>query len=387
MVDPAGPVKLTPEQLWLGYTRYPYLLARLATYAVVGWSVWLLLSAVQSALAPVLASLMFAYLLDPSVDALERRGMTRTRGILVLLGVAALSVMLFALFLVPAIRDVLGRFGEGLPQLGDLLESGPLRQVAELMGLSGSSELIAQVEGQLASWMPNLASQAAGGLGLVLDYLSNFTSSLLNLVLVPFFAFYFLRDFDLMTAAALDLVPPRSREWVVERAHRVDVVVGAWFRGQVEVAAVLGLMYAVGLGLCFGQSSVGWTAGVAVGVLSGLLNFIPYVGTGIGLVLTFGLLLLDGAGWGVLLAAGATFVLVQTVEGYLVTPYVVGEKVGLSPLSVILALSLGAELLGLTGMLLALPMAGIAKAFWPDLLEIYRSGEWYSGRSEVALPE
>jgi predicted PurR-regulated permease PerM len=387
MVDPAGPLKLTPEQLWLGYTRYPYLLARLATYAVVGWSAWALLSAVQSALAPVLASLMFAYLLDPSVDALERRGMTRTRGILVLLGVAALSVMLFALFLVPAIRDVLGRFGQGLPQLGDRLQSGPMRQVAELLGLGGTADLLAQVEGQLGDWMPNLAAQAAGGLGFVLDYLSTFTSSLLNLVLVPFFAFYFLRDFDLMTAGALELVPPRSRHWVLERAHRVDVVVGAWFRGQVEVAAILGVMYSVGLGVCFGLSTVGWTAGVAVGVLSGLLNFIPYVGTGFGMLLTFGLLLLDGAGWAVLVGAGVTFFVVQMVEGYLVTPYVVGEKVGLSPLSVILALSLGAELLGLTGMLLALPMAGIAKAFWPDVLEIYRSGEWYNGRGEAVLPE
>jgi predicted PurR-regulated permease PerM len=124
---------------------------------------------------------------------------------------------------------------------------------------------------------------------------------------------------------------------------------------------------------------MGVLAGVAVGVLAGVLNFIPYVGTSIGAVLAFGLLILDGASVYVLCGAVATFGVVQTLEGYVITPQIVGDKVGLSTLAVILALSIGGQLFGLLGMLLALPGAGVCMAFWPDIRKIYTRSEFFRG--------
>jgi predicted PurR-regulated permease PerM len=384
--DPSG---LTPEELWHRYTRYPYVLARVATVAVALAVVVWTLQAVQGVLVPVLASLLIAYLLDPAVDEMQARGINRTRAIGWLLMLAVIAVLSFAVFLVPAIRMVLERFLLGLPQLLEDLQTVWLPQVFGWFGQEAPVELGSlgdKLQAQISQFLPDLAGQVASGVGTAWSHVSTFTSSLINLVLVPLFTFYFLRDFDELVASAAELIPPRSRAWVAERAVRADAVVGAWFRGQLQVAAILGALYAVGLGACFGLSHIGWGTGVALGVLSGALNFIPYVGTGIGIALTFSLLVLDGVGWGVLLGAAATFVIVQTIEGYIVTPRIVGEKVGLSPLAVILVLAFGAELFGLAGMLLALPLAGIAKAFWPDLLAVYHEGDWYNGRVRAPRP-
>jgi predicted PurR-regulated permease PerM len=375
-------IGLSERELWNRYTRYPYLLAKVATFGVCAGLVLAVLSSIQGVLAPVLASLIFAYLLDPTLDWFEARGYSRTTAIGVLLGMAGLAVVGFAVFLVPSIRLVLVRFTEGLPQLLQTVQDEVLPQLGGVFGSEAPSTfegLAKRLTDDASAVMPDVAGQVASVAGSLWGHVAGFSSNLVNLVLVPFFAFYFLRDFDVMTAAAGELIPLPSKDWVMERVVRADAVVGAWFRGQIEVAAILGSLYAVGLGVCFGMSNIGWSAGVAVGVLGGALNFIPYVGTTVAMCLAFGLLVLDGAHIALIIGAMVVFAVVQALEGYVITPRIVGEKVGLSPLAVILSLAIGGEVLGMVGLLLALPVAGVAKAFWPDMVAAYQETEWFTG--------
>ncbi len=379
------PSGLDETQLWERYRKYPALLAKIVTFGIGGAVAFWVLQSLQGVLVPVLTALIIAYLLDPSVDAFEARRFSRTSAIGILLAGMVLVIAGFFVFLVPSIKLVLVRFVEGLPTLLERLEDAALPMLAPVLGADAPGslmELATDASESLKSGLPTMAKGALSTAGTVFSQTGSLVSSLLNLVLIPFFTFYFLRDFDLMTAAVTEQIPPRHREWTLDHARRADAVVGAWFRGQIEVAVILGTLYAIGLGICFSWSHIGWTAGVAVGVLAGGLNFIPYVGTSTGVGLAFGLLLLDGASWGVIAGAAVVFGVVQTLEGYVITPRIVGEKVGLSPLAVILALMIGGEVLGLVGLLLALPLAGILGVFLPEMIAAYRSTRLYLGDAE-----
>jgi predicted PurR-regulated permease PerM len=191
--------------------------------------------------------------------------------------------------------------------------------------------------------------------------------------------FFFLRDFDRMRLAAVEYLPAHNRDWWLERIAQMNVVVGAWFRGQVEVAAILSLLYAVGLGVVFGIAGIGVISGVAIGLLSGLLNIIPYFGFLIGIVLSVLLAVLDWHGLGPLIGVIVVFAVVQGLEGYVVTPRVVGEKVGLPPVVVIITLLIGGQVLGLLGVLLAIPIAGVIRVLVPDAIGWYRRSDLYTG--------
>ena len=163
----------------------------------------------------------------------------------------------------------------------------------------------------------------------------------------------------------------------------MDNVVGAWIRGQIEVSIILGLMYALGLAITFGMYGEaridGMISGIAIGMVGGLLNIVPYLGFLIAFVMAILLALLDWAGWEPLVGVLLTFAIAQTLEGYVVTPRIVGEKVGLSPVVVIIALLLGAEVLGLLGVLLAIPVVGSLKVLLPDLIDMYKRSDWFLG--------
>lgn len=375
------------DALWRHYTRYPFVLSRLLVWGLVVLLALWLANTLQGVLVPLLTSLLIAYMLDPAVDALEARGMSRSRGIGVLMIVGTAVALGLVLFLVPTIRVVLGRFAEGGPAMLAKVDEVLLPWLHSWLGdaAPGSlTDLPALIGAELESRLPDLAHQAAAGVATVWERTTSVVASLINVVLIPLFSFYFLRDFDVMKRQVVDLLPPGRRDVFIERATRADRVVGAWFRGQLEVAAILAVLYGIGLGVCFGFTDIGWPAGLALGILAGALNFIPYFGFTVGFTLAVGLLLLDGAGWGPLIGALAVFASVQSLEGYVITPRIVGEAVGLSPVVVIIALLVGGELLGLVGLLLALPAAGVIKVFAPELKALYEGSRWYQQASPEA---
>lgn len=386
---------LDPGHLWLRYERYPYLLTKILTFGLVALAVYLVLRAVQDVLTPVLLALFLAYLLDPAVDWFEARGFSRTVGILLFLVLGGCCIALFVLFLYPTVAHLILRATNSVPVLIDLLQHRTLpwieRDVLPWAGGFGLETDLDSVVGEfvevLRGQLPQLTNRATRAFTEVWTRVGVLVASLLNIVLVPVLTFYFLRDFDRMRLATVEYLPAHNRDWLLERITRMDEVMGAWFRGQVQVAMILAVMYAVGLGLTFGLSGSGATSGVAIGILAGLLNIVPYFGFLIGFVLSVLLALLDWSGtlWP-LVGVLVTFAVVQGLEGYVVTPRIVGEKVGLSPVVVIIALLLGGSLLGLLGVLLALPLAGILRVLLPDVVAWYRASDLYTGAVPGALP-
>jgi predicted PurR-regulated permease PerM len=380
------PSGLPPELVWHRYTRYPFVLARVAALTLGAFVVWWALTSVEAVLFPVFLSLLLAYLLDPAVDWFEARGFDRTTGIGLFSAIGAVLIGIFLLFLLPTARGLVHTVVEGVPALLVAVETQAVPWVEQQTGFvvpASLSALIAEYQGTLSAQLPSILQRLGNGLGDLLSRTTDVISGALNLVMIPVFTFYFLRDFDKMRLALVEYLPSHNRDWTLERIRRMDEVVGAWFRGQVEVACILAGLYAVGLAITFGVTGIGATSGIAIGLMAGILNIIPYFGFVIG----FGLsVLISVISWepAALVGVLITFAVVQGLEGYVITPRVVGEKVGLSPVVVIIALLLGGELLGLLGVLLALPVAGIARVLLPDLMEQYRQSTFFTGKVPTA---
>lgn len=390
MAQPPHPSGLGPVELWNRYHRYPPLLAKLLTFTFLVAIVYVVFSAVEAVLVPVLFALLIAYLLDPLVDRFEERGWSRSATILGLLAVGAGGVALFLLFLYPTVAHQVRVVSEGVPSLIQRIDADLLPWLESSFNLEvpdSWSAALTTYGDTLRAQVPTLTRTASSALGQLWTRITVLLASAINLVMIPVFTFYFLRDFDRMRLALVEYIPEANRELILDRIVKMDEVVGAWFRGQVEVALILAGLYALGLAVVFGWSGIGVGAGLAIGLLAGVLNIIPYFGFVIGFSLSVLMVLLDWSGVGPLVGVLAVFAIVQTLEGYVITPRIVGEKVGLSPVTVIIALLLGGEILGLVGILLALPVAGIVRVLWPDVVAWYKRSTLYRGDGDPGITE
>jgi predicted PurR-regulated permease PerM len=194
---------------------------------------------------------------------------------------------------------------------------------------------------------------------------------LLNLVMIPVVAFYLLRDWDLLVERIHALLP-RSIEPVVSRlASESDVVLGAFLRGQLSVMVALGVFYGVGL----------WFAGISVGpligMIAGLISFVPYLGAITGVIMAIVAALVQYQDWFHLLLVLGVFGIGQLIEGYVLVPKLVGDKIGLHPVAVIFAVLAGGELFGFLGVLLALPVASVVMVLLRYAHERYTQSQLY----------
>ncbi len=380
-----------PPDFWRRYERYPYLLAKILFFALLALGGYALVRSVSNVLLPIVLAMLTAYVLNPAVDWFEERGFSRTTSIGLFLFAGAIGVFGLAIFLYPTIRHLVGRVQSGIPSLLSLAETRWIPWVETQLGvdtphtlqdilhdaISRSREYVPEVVQTVSDTLTSALTQVWTQTAVVVD-------SLVTLVLIPVLAFYFLRDFDRMRTVAVDFLPLPQRSWLLERLRQMDQVVGLWIRGQLEVSLWLAVLYAIGLGITFGFTGMGVSSGIAIGVFAGLLGVVPYLGFFVGFLLASLLALLDWSGWGGLAGVVLTFGTVQAVEAYVITPRIVGDKVGLSPVAVIIALLFGAELLGLLGVLLALPVVGSLRVLLPDLLAWYQRTEFFRGRSEAA---
>jgi len=357
-------------------------LAWAAAVVVLTVLAFLLLHAVPGVALPVLLSLAIAWALDPLVDRFERRGWPRTAAIL-LLGFLLVVVIGAALaFLVPALidqavrlPDYLQAIGTRLLPLAERLLDTRLPATWHELGqeLAGRAADLAREVGPIAG---RFLLRAAGGTATAIAQVLGFS-------LVPIFVFYFLRDFDRMKERAVLLLPPRHRARLVARFREIDAVLAAFVRGQLTVAAILGAIYAVGLTLS------GVKLGLVIGLVAGIAAMIPYAGMALGLVLAAVAVLVDWHDGSIWVAAGATatFVVGQALEGNLITPKIVGEKVGLAPVAVMLAVLAFGEVLGFAGVVLAVPLAAVLQVVLRVLVEHYRASAWYGAAAEAAAGE
>ncbi|WP_339462702.1 AI-2E family transporter [Pseudomonas sp. EA_105y_Pfl2_R69] len=345
----------------------------IAGVLLLGWLLYLL----QPILSPFLIGVLLAYMGDPLVDRFERWKLSRTWGVVVVFALIGLVMAILLLVLVPMLGKQLMRLYEMAPEILDWLQNQALPWVQLKLGLadgfwrfdklkeafSGQVDKTTDILGML------LSKATASGLALL--------AWLANLMLIPVVSFYLMRDWDLMVAKLRSLLPRGREGLVVQLFSECHEVLGAFLRGQLLVMLALGVMYATGLML------IGLELGLLIGVLAGLASIVPYLGVvvGIGAALTAGLFQF-GVDFYPLLGIAAVFVVGQMLEGMLLTPLLVGDRIGLHPVAVIFAIMAGGQLFGFTGILLALPVAAVIMVLARHLHDFYKQSDTYGAPVE-----
>lgn len=321
-------------------------------------------------LTPFLVGAILAFLGSPIVAALERRRVPRALGTLLVILLFGVAIAALFLILVPLIQAEVSLVARRLPDLVGQLVDDFLPLVAQNLGMPIALDL-ETLKSAVAS---NLESVRELGLRLLSGVRAGgalLLSLVINLALIPVVMFYMLRDWNMLIGRIDELVPRRWQESVRTIAAEVHVVLSEFLHGQMLVMLVLATYYAIAL------SVAGLERAIAIGVLTGLLVFIPYVGFGIGLTLGMIAALLQWNGWPGFIAVLVVYGAGQLLENYVLLPYLVGDRIGLHPLAVIFALMAFGQLFGFAGVLLALPLAAVLLVGLRHLRGVYAQSPLY----------
>jgi predicted PurR-regulated permease PerM len=340
-------------------------------FVVLGWSVLTYLTGV---LAPILAALGISYLLNPVLDRLVRYGVNRA------VGAAALLVAFIAVFAtlvsyaVPKIAEQLADFGANLPAMAN--------QADQWLGATFGLEIppdwhdylqspeAREALGHSASPMQRLAEAALGGIFSVVGVLA-------ELLLIPVFSFYFLVDWPNMLRRIEHVVPPRRRATVRELAREIDRVIANWVRGQGIVTTILAVLYAIAFTI------VGLPLSVPIGLVVGVLTIIPFVGTFVGAAIAALVALAGGGGVGMLGGVAVVIAVLHLLEAAVLTPKIVGHRVGLSESGALLAVVAGGKLLGFVGVVLAVPLAATFAVLVRYAVRYYEHTDFFGRESDA----
>ena len=335
----------------------------------------LLLYVLGSVLLPFVAGLVLAYLLDPLASRLERWGVSR---LVATIGILAAFVLVFVLALVllaPVLAQQLSAFVAKLPSYVSQLQAiasergGPLFEwLGGGTGLKDAQKVIGDFAGEAAAWATKVGQTALAGGQAIASIIS-------LLVITPVVAFYLLVDWDKMVKAIDSWLPVSQRDTIRGLVTQMDGAIAGFIRGQSLVCLLLGSYYAIGLWM------MGLNFGVLIGIVSGFLSFIPYIGSITGLLLAVGVATVQfWPDWTMPLVAFAIFASGQFIEGNILSPKLVGEAVGLHPVWLMFALVAFGSLFGFVGLLLAVPLAAMAGVLARFALGRYLDSPLYSGK-------
>lgn len=324
-------------------TRVAWLIA----FAISGWLMYLL----APVLTPFIAAGLLAYIGDPLADRLQRLNFPRTLAVASVFLLTFLFLGLLIVLVGPLIRQQIGALFEALPAVTAQIEQVWLPRIAELMNMPlgedvGFSAFLSRYGDMAGSWAGTaLASVTSTG--------SMLAAAVISLFLIPILTFYLLRDWDYIVTRVGALIPESQRETVFALARDTDEMLGAFLRGQLLVMFALAIIYSLGLSL------VGVKFAIAIGVVSGLVSFVPYLGFVFGIGLASLTVMLEPNPLWLFVGVVATFAIAQLIEGTILTPKLVGDRIGLHPVLVIFAIAAGGQLFGFFGILLALPAAAV----------------------------
>ena len=334
----------------------------------------------SSVLLPFLLSFILAYVLKPLIERSVDKRVPRALAIAVWLCLALLLTLVVVLLLVPIVSQLVPMLRSQVPPLLERLWA-VLTPWLMQWGVHLPASM-AEARVVVMPWVADHAGQwASAFLDSFLSGSSNIMAVLGNLVLVPMLAFYWLLDWSRLTQLGWGLLPPRWRPGLSDVLDECDDVMGQYLRGQLLVMLVLAVFYSVGLALC------GFHLALPIGVFTGLAVCIPYLGFGVGLVLALlsGVLQFSAAGGALLqpvLSVAVVYGLGQVLEGFFLTPRLVGERIGLHPLAVIFFLMLFGQWFGFVGVLVALPVSALLVVLGRRALMIYRASFLYQRASD-----
>jgi predicted PurR-regulated permease PerM len=331
------------------------LLAGLAVVSVVALQLF------ASVLLPFVAAAGIAYFLDPPASRLSRLGIPRTVAAIIMVLALLTVVLLFALLLYPLILAQIGILFSRVPDYAVAVRAFAAEQIAHLQTRLGPDIVDEKLRDLVGGQAGSIVSFVAGALRGVIGGGFALFNVLTLVIVTPVVAFYLLRDWQGVISRIDGWLPHRYAGVFRAQAHEVDRILSAWLRGQLICCFVLALYYAAAL------SAVGLDLGLIVGMTAGLLSFIPYVGSITGLVVATALAFAQFPTWTGIIEVGVVFIVGQLLEGYVIYPRFLGDRVELHAVWVIFALFAGGAAFGFVGVLLAVPVAaiiGVLCRFW-----------------------
>jgi predicted PurR-regulated permease PerM len=356
--------ELDPQQELIAVNRWPWLLA---FFGALGLFFYLL----NPILLPFILGILIAYLGDPLVDWLERHRLNRTVAVSVVFFLIAAIMITALLVFLPMLAKHVDLLIQKIPLVYKWLTQVATPWIQQRLNVTAQALPPLDWSSQLADNWQSLGKIVArtgkqitgSGLSLLVG--------LANIALAPVVAFYLMRDWDILVKRALGIVPRAWQSQVSTMVVEADEVVGSFLRGQFIVMCALGVIYGTGLWL------LGLELALLLGVIAGLASMVPYLGFLVGIVASGIAAYSQFQEWGVLLWVLLIFGVGQVIESMILTPVLVGDRIGLHPVAVIFALMAGGQLAGFVGVLIALPVAAVITVFMRHAIAEYRRSDLY----------
>jgi predicted PurR-regulated permease PerM len=365
----------TPEELASQLLR-----RQIRFWLITGLLIALVIYIFSEILLPFVAGMVLAYFLDPVADWLERRGLSRLMATIVVLITFIIMLALALVILIPILArqfyDLMSIAPEYLGKLQKMIMDFDPQWFEERFGVRAED---------LRSGMESLLTSGVGFISAIFQSIWDSGVALFNiaglLVVTPVVAFYMLLDWDHMVAKVDSWVPRDNVEVVRQIATDINASTAGFVRGQGTLCLVLGFMYAVGL------TAVGLKFGILIGLFAGLVSFIPYIGSMLGLVVSIGVALVQfWPDWKMVVAVGVVFVIGQFIEGNILQPRLVGKSVGLHPVWLMFALFAFGMLFGFVGLLIAVPAAAAVAVLIRYAMSRYLASPLYQGHELGGQP-
>jgi len=321
-------------------------------------------------LTPFLIALLLAYMGDPMVDRLDKK-IPRSISVLIVFTIISLVILTLTFILLPMIERQLSSFLQAIPRYLDWFQSTVFPFFIQNLGVSAEDLNIEGIKASIKEQWTQAGGVAANFVATISKSGLAIIGWVANIVLIPVLTFYLLRDWDILVEKVRNLIPRRIEPVTVKLVTESDLVLSAFLRGQLMVMMALGAIYSIGL----------WIAGLdfslLIGMLAGLVSFVPYLGFIVGFGVASIAALVQFQDVIHLLPLLLVFGVGQLFESFLLTPLLVGDKIGLHPVAVIFAVLAGGQLFGFFGILLALPVAAVIMVLLRHAHEQYLSSQLY----------
>ncbi len=346
----------------------------MAVFLLLGFFVYLL----SPILTPFVVSALLAYLFDPFADKLESWKLSRTLSVVIVFLVMILLVFIILLFLIPTLESQVSNLLTNLPYYFQWLSEHISPWLKEKVGIETDLFNMAEVSSLLklhwneAGGMAKTVIASLSQSGLIL------VSWMMNIVLIPVITFYLLRDWDILTARVGELIPRPVYPTINKLVTESNSVLSAFLRGQFSVMLALGVIYSVGLMI------IGLDLSLLIGMGAGIVSFIPYLGAIVGMIVGVIMAIVQFGDLTIVVYVLIVFGVGQLLEGFVLTPLLVGDKIGLHPVAVIFAVLAGGQLFGFVGVLLGLPIAAIVMVLLRFAHQNYIQSKMYSDGDEFS---
>lgn len=349
---------ITDAQKWL----------LLVSLTLIGWLLYLL----APVLTPFVISALLAYLCDPIVDRIEKYKLSRTLSVVIVFACLIITFGAALLVLLPMLENQLARLITRIPQFFTWIQETLIPLLASKSGLDISQVNLEKLKLAFAQNWKDIGSI----LSRILVKISQSGQTLMALfsflILIPVVTFYLLRDWDILVAKVHDLLPRKYEKVISTLARECDQVLGEFMHGQLLLMLAQGVLYSVGLWI------VGLEFALLIGMMAGLVSFVPYLGVVVGVVVAGIAAFMQFQDVIHLVYVAIVFGIGQALEGMVLSPLLVGDRIGLHPVAVIFAVMAGGQLFGFIGILMALPVAAVIVVLLRHVHDEYKDSGFYT---------